>query len=496
MERTEYDAKWLSENPRGLKELCDSPSKNSHDETTVKQAHPLQEPGSEQDDKQFTTPAQKSYSHEDNAASPGSTETSISSGRDGFTKNGTDSSSLSSDPETDPFDHSIGNPLSINGLGQQGIRDEFPAETPVLETGFDIAMNMDKYRTYKELADRARNYEEELMLVRRKLKFSGEENSRLKSELEKHETSARGLQLQLEAANVQLQNQISDSRQENAMLKQELEQIKAELDKSNVDKAETTLKYDMERNRVLELEKRVLGHESDISELHLVVSDLRAEISEVQEKYLFEKDQLQSDITGHLERQKVLMATITEGECKGKLLQENLSRCESEKADLEKLIDASKRDKLRITEEFCMAILEKDQQVEELNKDFDKLKLKYDMLMAEKDELNAQIQNLLAQLSSRDDRIRQVEEDLCRSMEEREELMTASLSRQNIVDELRFRVAELEREVGQQKTALLDGAEKKREAIRQLCFSLDHYRTEYQELHQACCGRRQNLMVT
>ncbi|KAI4384587.1 hypothetical protein MLD38_002716 [Melastoma candidum] len=117
------------------------------------------------------------------------------------------------------------------------------------------------------------------------------------------------------------------------------------------------------------------------------------------------------------------------------------------------------------------------------------------MLMAEKDELNAQIQNLSAQLSSRDDRIRQVEEDLCCCAEEREELTTASLRRQKIMDELRFRVAELEREVGQQKTAILDGAEKKREAIRQLCFSLDHYRTEYQELRQAFCSRRQNLVV-
>ncbi|KAI4383753.1 hypothetical protein MLD38_009555 [Melastoma candidum] len=71
------------------------------------------------------------------------------------------------------------------------------------------------------------------------------------------------------------------------------------------------------------------------------------------------------------------------------------------------LIDASKRDKLRITEEFRMAISEKDRQVEVLNKDSDKLKLKYDMLMAEKDELNAQIQNLSAQLSSKGDRIRQ-----------------------------------------------------------------------------------------
>ncbi|KAI4384586.1 hypothetical protein MLD38_002716 [Melastoma candidum] len=292
-----------------------------------------------------------------------------------------------------------------------------------------------------------------------------------------------------------MQNHISDSRQKNAMLTKELEQTKAELDKSNEDKVEITLKYNVERRQVFELEKRVLGHESDISELHLMVSDLRAEISDVQEKYHLEKDQLLSDITSHLDRQKVLVATITEGECKVKLLQENLSRCESEKADLDELIDSSKRDKMWITEEFHIAISEKDRQVEELNKDFDKLKLKYDMLMAEKDELNAQIQNLSAQLSSRDDRIRQVEEDLCCCAEEREELTTASLRRQKIMDELRFRVAELEREVGQQKTAILDGAEKKREAIRQLCFSLDHYRTEYQELRQAFCSRRQNLVV-
>lgn len=52
------------------------------------------------------------------------------------------------------------------------------------------------------------------------------------------------------------------------------------------------------------------------------------------------------------------------------------------------------------------------------------------------------------------------------------------------------RVEALEREVESQRAVISDGAENKREAIRQLCFSLQHYRDGYNELRRALLDHR------
>ncbi|PHT31864.1 hypothetical protein CQW23_28201 [Capsicum baccatum] len=58
------------------------------------------------------------------------------------------------------------------------------------------------------------------------------------------------------------------------------------------------------------------------------------------------------------------------------------------------------------------------------------------------------------------------------------------------VEELRSRVKELEREVERQKEIVLEGPEEKREAIRQLHLSPEHYRNGYQRLRQALEHKR------
>ncbi|KAF5736492.1 hypothetical protein HS088_TW14G00635 [Tripterygium wilfordii] len=67
-------------------------------------------------------------------------------------------------------------------------------------------------------------------------------------------------------------------------------------------------------------------------------------------------------------------------------------------------------------------------------------------------------------------------------------LITGYESAQKQVTELKARVEELEKEVDRQKVVISDRAEEKREAIRQLCFSLEHFRTGYKELCQAYKG--------
>jgi hypothetical protein len=63
------------------------------------------------------------------------------------------------------------------------------------------------------------------------------------------------------------------------------------------------------------------------------------------------------------------------------------------------------------------------------------------------------------------------------------------------LSDLRVRVCELEEEVEKQKLIIFDGAEGKREAIRQLCFSLEHYRHGYQQLRQVLQGHKGPMVM-
>ncbi|KDP21628.1 hypothetical protein JCGZ_03299 [Jatropha curcas] len=134
-------------------------------------------------------------------------------------------------------------------------------------------------------------------------------------------------------------------------------------------------------------------------------------------------------------------------------------------------------------------------QVEILNKNLDSLKFKCDMLMAEKDEMNAKVKTLVADLSSRDIQIGQMEEHLRSKHMENVELIAGSESVQKQVHELRLRVVELEKEVDRQRGELSAGAEEKREAIRQLCMSLDHYRSGYKELCQVFVQHKRHIVM-
>jgi len=73
---------------------------------------------------------------------------------------------------------------------------------------------------------------------------------------------------------------------------------------------------------------------------------------------------------------------------------------------------------------------------------------------------------------------------------EHAELITGTEGARKLVEELRSSAKELEEEVERQRVVILEGAEEKREAIRQLCFSLEHYRNGYHMLRQAFMGHK------
>ncbi|KAK9913884.1 hypothetical protein M0R45_037688 [Rubus argutus] len=139
---------------------------------------------------------------------------------------------------------------------------------------------------------------------------------------------------------------------------------------------------------------------------------------------------------------------------------------------------------------LTVELAERGRHVEAVNKDFDRFKLKYDMLMAEKDELYAKVHNLLKNVSCRDDQIREMEGHLRQLHKEHEDLIAGSEIARKLVDELKLRGEELQEESNRQNVVISDGAEEKRKAIPQLCFSLEHYRSGSKEVRQAFGGHK------
>lgn len=307
-------------------------------------------------------------------------------------------------------------------------------------------MDSEKPMSYSELMKKLGQYEEELRTKSLKLQDSELEIEKLKGEAEKRE-SAENLRAEVEAARREIERKYTD--------------------------------IENEKRRALELERQVVDLESQLSDLRFnvrnVVDELHAskvglaaadaEISKLEEMLCTEKTKLESDVSGLLEKQTFLDDQIKHYDA------ENMEM-KAKEVKLEAEINALKTD-----------LASRDERMEALNKDFDKHKLRYDMLMAEKDGVCAEVDNLKAEMRTRDIQIEQMEEQL-------NQLVSESGNAKNTVEELRAMVKEQEKQAELQGNAISEGEEEKREAIRQLCYSLDHYKTGYRQLLRFLSGNK------
>ncbi|CAH2054132.1 unnamed protein product [Thlaspi arvense] len=99
------------------------------------------------------------------------------------------------------------------------------------------------------------------------------------------------------------------------------------------------------------------------------------------------------------------------------------------------------------------------------------------------------LDSLRAELRSRDIQIEQMEEYLNQVCVKDTEIMSESGGTdKNAMEELKSRVEELENLVELQRDVISQREEEKREAIRELCFSLDHYKSRYIGLVRSLSG--------
>jgi chromosome segregation ATPase len=371
----------------------------------------------------------------------------------------------------------LGPPMDFDGKVLHHRISEMETELPSMKEKFwtagkdnmDNLLKVEEKDRYDELLGRISQSEEELRVSNLKLQLSEKEIARLKSELEKGESAivlAGSMQVQLECVQedikmreaevklekgrvLELQNQIAElearisdssnqirrlveeseltrerlkgSDEEILKLKLELavrmsegtHELQGELEVAREEIAMLQTQLDSAKRKALELEESVVRYKTSVSNRDVEVRELKVALRDAQEQFSREKAQLQSDISSLSEKQTLFDATLKEWELRSGSLENEIRQCEAEKVELKGLHVAHEMALQSEINQLKDELIERRENVEILNKDFDGLKLKFDMLMAEKDGLNAKLHTLVAEVSSRDNQIQQLEGHLC-----------------------------------------------------------------------------------
>ncbi|KAK8546056.1 hypothetical protein V6N13_067294 [Hibiscus sabdariffa] len=436
-------------------------------------------------------------------------------------KEGTESSSFSSDSDSESFSSSVNIYLSSamdadNGVEHHKVIEkgsELPTKTEKIQVvdgeNADGKSKMGGNRSYEELKERLAKCEEKLRNSNIKLESLQRDMKMREGDLE----SEKGKVLELQKQIVELEVHVSESNDEALRLREELagskEKIKAsdeeiamlkhELRKKVSDDAQhvlgqlesaqevATLKaqLDIEKRQVVNLQEQILMYKNDISNRGREVEELKVALCDAHDNFSTQKSSFQSEIFGLLEKENHLEARLEEWELHGRQLVEKLRQCETEKMGMKGQI-------IQLRAE----VDEKAVHVESLNKDLDKVKLKYDMLLTEKDGVTAKVNTLAAEVRSRDSQIGQMGEHLQQLSREHEQLISGSKQAKNAEDELKLKIKDLEKEVDRQRKMILDVAEEKKEAIRQLSSTLEHYRSGYKEFQVFLKHKRHGIMAS
>ncbi|XP_040991931.1 protein NETWORKED 4A-like isoform X2 [Juglans microcarpa x Juglans regia] len=455
---------------------------------------------------------------------------------DVYQKEGDESSTLTdSEPESD--DSSVNNyPFLLGNGGDPGLSRK------IVELEIELREMKEKFRMQQEgnadgsfreakneipedFPSRIAHYEQELRIANGKISQSEEEIARLKIEIQKckslefgndfqsgHGSSAQeevkmqeaeleadlalGIQQRVgQAENGKIKalveelrinkEKLRESEKEIARLKHDLESNKSsentrhlqdQIELAHKEIVTWKTKLNVEKRQVSKLQERILRLKASLSDRDHEVRDLKIAVSDAEQKIFPEKSNLKAEMSKMLEECTRLEEELREWESRARLLEDEIRKVKAEKTEIE----------IRLTgeiEQLKAEIVDRGDRIEILNKSLDGLKL-------ERDELNAKALTLTAEMSSRDDQINQMDKRLQQYHKEHAELIAGIEGTNKLAEELRSRAEELEAEVERQRVVISEGAEEKREAIRQLCFSLEHYRNGYHMLRQAFIGQK------
>ncbi|XVF20324.1 hypothetical protein REPUB_Repub11eG0188600 [Reevesia pubescens] len=449
---------------------------------------------------------------------------------------GDESSSLT-DSESESDDSSINNysVLSGNG-GDQGVSRK------MVELEIELREVKDKLRMLEEentdgslrgakndnsdLLARIEEYEEELKIANKKIQLSEEKITWLRIELQKYkpqqseEESVKMHETELEIEENQaseLQNKIGVLEKENQhvdgkkqalveelsitkeMLKgsekeiaslklekkqsyEKIQNLQGQLDMAQREIITWKSKLNTEKREVSKLQERIVMLKNSLSDRDNEIRDLKIAVSDAEQKIFPEKTHIKAEISKLSEDRICSEQQLREWESRGRSLEEEIRKAVNEKRESEERLQSE-------IEQLKVEIAKRGDCIKILNENLESLK-------SERDKLKTKIDSLKAEVNSRDDQIVQMDKHLHQLHMEHVKLIASAERAHKSVEELQSKAKELEDEIETQRNAIVEGAEEKREAIRQLCFSLEHYRNGYHRLWQAFMGHKRVPVLT
>ncbi|RXI04060.1 hypothetical protein DVH24_038334 [Malus domestica] len=262
---------------------------------------------------------------------------------------------------------------------------------------------------------------------------------------------------------------------------EEIQRLQGQLESAKKDISMWKTKLNTEKREVSKLQERISRLKGSLTDRDNEVMDLKIAVSDAEEKIFPEKAQVKAEISRLQSERTHLEEQLKDWESRGRLLEDEIRQMKAGKAEMEERLKGK-------IEQLKADILERSNQMENLNKTLDAMK-------TERDELSTKAAMLQAEVSSRDDQINEINNNLQQMQTEHQELLNGAEGARKLVEELTERAKELEEEIQRQRVVIMEGAEEKREAIRQLCFSLEHYRNGYHMLRQACMGNNKRVPV-
>ncbi|CAL5189822.1 unnamed protein product [Lathyrus oleraceus] len=347
-------------------------------------------------------------------------------------------------------------------------------------------------------------YEQDLMIVNEKLKISEEEIAKLKTELENYrsldsgntdasvdkelevqgsidgadrelfepsnDTVALTEELQIVKENLKAsETQVASLKTEVNKSKERIQQLQDQLDLARKDISSWKSKFNAEKRESTKFQERLARLKSSLLDRDNEIRELKTAVSDAEEKIFPEKANLKLEMSKLLEEQTHLKELIREWECRGRSFEEEIRNLQSERIEIE----AEFKDRIELLK---AEIKQRENNIKELNVSLD--------------NLNIEIGSLKEDVNSRDGRIESLDRHLNELHIEHVQLISGMEESRRQAEEMKTKAKKLEEQVERQKSEILETAEEKREAIRQLCFSLEHYRNNYHMLKQHFIGHK------
>ncbi|KAH1159980.1 hypothetical protein AAZX31_11G207400 [Glycine max] len=334
-------------------------------------------------------------------------------------------------------------------------------------------------------------YEQELRIVNEKLRLSEEEIGKLKIELEEYRSmksknlkggvglsstvegvKVGGEALELKKLREELRvnkDKLESSEMQIVSLKfgatktfETIQQLQEQLDLYEKDIASWKTKFNSQKRENSKLQERHARMRTNVADRDHEVRDLKGSLSDVEQKMFFERANMKSEMPKLLGEQTHLEEKLKEREFHCQALEDEIKKIHSEKLEMGETLKGE-------IEKLKEEIESRKKSIEDANVSLDALKL-------ERNDLKEEVGSLKEVVNSRNDEVEEAHKQ---------------------VEELTSRAKKQEKEIEKQKVEILEGAEEKREVIRQLCFSLEHYRNGYNVLRQAFTGhKRVPLLAT